>query len=188
MKDTRRLVTVSMLIALSIVLMLIVRFPIMPSAAWLEYEPMDVPLLIIGLMFGPVTGIISVIISSCIQALTVSAMNGWVGALMHIISSSALVGVAGFVYSKNKTRKGAVLGLVLGAIAMVLVMIPANLVITTNFYGMPLEAVKASLPVAVIPFNILKAGINCIITFIVYKPISNFIKTRPDSSRVNTTK
>lgn len=188
MKDTRRLVTVSMLIALSIVLMLIVRFPIMPSASWLEYEPMDIPLLIVGLQFGPITGIIAVIISSCIQAMTVSAMNGWVGALMHIISSSALVGVAGFVYSKNRTRKGAVIGLILGAIAMVIIMIPANLVITTNFYGMPLEAVKASLPVAVIPFNLIKAGINCLVTFIIYKPISNFIKRQPDRNSVNVTK
>lgn len=188
MKDTRRLVTVSMLIALSIVLMLLIRFPIMPSAPWLEYEPMDVPLLIVGLIFGPLTGILAVIISSCIQALTVSAMNGWVGALMHIISSSALVGVAAFVYQKNKTRKGAILGLILGALAMVLIMIPANLIITTNFYGMPLDAVKASLPVAVIPFNILKAGINCIITFIIYKPISNFIKRKPSNVNVKTTK
>ena len=68
MKDTRRLVTLSMLIALSIVLMLIVRFPIMPSAAWLEYEPMDIPLLIAGLQFGPVVGIIACLLytSRCV--------------------------------------------------------------------------------------------------------------------------
>ena len=71
---------------------------------------------------------------------------------------------------------------------MVLIMIPANLVITTNFYGMPLEAVKASLPVAVIPFNLIKAGINCLVTFIIYKPISNFIKRQPDRNSVNVTK
>ncbi|WP_290770821.1 ECF transporter S component [Anaerofustis sp.] len=188
MKDTRRLVTLSMLIALSIVLMLIVRFPIMPSAAWLEYEPMDIPLLIAGLQFGPVVGIIAVVISSCIQAMTVSAMNGWVGALMHIISSSALVGVTAYVYGKNKTKKGAMIGLILGALSMVLIMIPANLIITTNFYGMPLEAVKASLPVAVIPFNLLKAGINCLVTFIIYKPISNFIHKEPDRKSVKVTK
>ena len=188
MKDTRRLVTVSMLIALSIVLMLIIRFPIMPSATWLEYEPMDIPLLIAGLQFGPVVGIIAVIISSSIQAMTVSAMNGWVGALMHTISSSALVGVTALVYRKNKTKKGAMIGLILGALSMVIVMIPANLLITTNFYGMPMDAVIASLPVAVIPFNLLKAGINCLVTFIIYKPISNFIQKQDDRDMIKVTK
>jgi len=80
------------------------------------------------------------------------------------------------------------IGLILGAISMTLIMIPANLIITTNFYGMPIETVKALLPVAVIPFNLLKAGINCLVTFIIYKPISNFINKQSDRNAIKVTK
>lgn len=180
MKNTKKLVTVSMLIALSIVLMLVVRFPIIPAASWLEYEPMDIPLLIVGLQFGPLAGIAAVIVSSVIQAVTVSATGGWVGALMHIIASGALVLVTSLIYSRKKTRKNAILALACGAISMVLVMIPANLIISTTFYGLSKEAVIAMLPTAIIPFNLVKAGINCLVTYIIYKPISRFIHKEED--------
>lgn len=174
-QKTKKLVSLGMLTALSIVLMLFVRFPLFPSAAYLEYEPMDVPLLISGMHFGPASGFLVVVLSSIIQAFTVSGANGWIGALMHIISSGVLVLVASFIYNKNKTRKNAILGLIAGTIAMTLIMIPANLIITTNLYGVPIEVVKATLFTVTIPFNLLKAGINSVITFIIYKPISNFL-------------
>ncbi len=176
MKKTKQLTTMGMLIALSIVLMLLIRFPLFPSAPYLEYEPMDIPLLIAGFTFGPVLGITCVIISSLIQALTVSAgIGGFVGALMHIIASGTLVGVSSIIYKKNKSKKGAFIALALGVVAMCLVMIPANLIITTNFYGVPKEVVTATMFTVTIPFNFLKAGINSLCTFLLYKPLKNII-------------
>ena len=37
------------------------------------------------------------------------------------------------------------------------------------------EVVDAMLVTVILPFNLLKAGINSVITFLVYKPISRFV-------------
>ena len=175
-QDTKRLVTLAMLIAISIVLMMLVRFPLFPAVPYLEYEPMDLPLLIAGFQFGWVSGLICVVLSALIQGFTVSAaIGGFVGVLMHIISSGTLVIVSSFIYKKNQTNKGLILAIVFGILAMTLVMIPANLIITTNFYGVPLDVVKGMLIPVIIPFNLLKAGINGALSFIVYKPLKKVL-------------
>ena len=45
-KKTLQLVQKAMLTALAIVLMLIVRFPLLPSAKFLEYDMGDIPVII----------------------------------------------------------------------------------------------------------------------------------------------
>ena len=80
--------------------------------------------------------------------------------------------MAGNIYKANKTKKQAILALVCGTLAMAAVMIPANLFITPIFMGAPRAAVAAMLPTAIIPFNLLKAGINSIVTFLLYKRVS----------------
>ena len=42
MMTTKKLTTLSVLTAFSIVLMLLIRFPIFPAAPYLEFEPMDI--------------------------------------------------------------------------------------------------------------------------------------------------
>ncbi|MGI5850298.1 MAG: ECF transporter S component [Christensenellales bacterium] len=173
---TRMLTTLSVLTAFSIVLMLLIHFPIFPAAPYLEYEPMDVPILIAGFVYGPLAGIAVTIVSSLIQGLTVSAaVGGWVGILMHFIASGTLVIVASFIYRKNHSLKGAIIGLIAGTIAMAAIMIPANLIFTPVFNGIPVDAVKALLLPIIIPFNLVKAGINAVVTFIIYKPLRRFV-------------
>lgn len=172
----KKLVTLAMLAGLSIVLMYLVHFPIIPGAAFLEYDMADVPILIGTFLFGPVSGLILVVITSVIQGLTVSAASGWIGIVMHVIATGTFVIVAGLLYKWMQTRKGAVLGLVFGSIAMTAIMIPLNLIFTVMFLGVPYEAVVAMLWPAIIPFNLLKAGINSVLTFFVYKPVSKVMK------------
>lgn len=173
---TRKLVTMSVLCALSIVLMMLIRFPIIPAATFLEYEPADVPILIGTFMYGPVAGLAMTVVVSVIQAVTVSAAGGWVGLVMHIIATGALVIVSGNIYKNVHSRKGALIALLAGSLCMVLVMIPSNLFFTVKFYGYPYEAVKGLLMPAIIPFNAIKALANSIIVLLVYKPLSRFIR------------
>lgn len=94
---------------------------------------------------------------------------------MHIIATGTYVTVAGNIYRRHKTRKTAALALIAGSIAMTLIMIPANLLITPIFMGVSQDVVKSLLVPAIIPFNIVKAGINSTITFILYKRISGYL-------------
>ena len=168
---TNKITKIGVLSALAIVLILLVRFPIIPSAPFLEYDAGDVPLLFISFLFGPLYALVATMIVSFIQGMTISAQSGWVGIVMHIIASGTLVLVSGFIYNKFHTMKGAILALLFGTISMILIMIPSNLFFTVRFWGMPYEAVVAMLPTAIIPFNLIKAAINCIIVFLIYKPL-----------------
>ena len=177
MKNERlkRLVVLAMLAAISVVLVWAVHVPLIPVVSFLEYDPADVPILIATMAYGPVAGVVLTVVVSVIQGLTVSAGSGVYGIIMHIIATSTLVLVAGTVYRLRHTRGGAVLGLVLGTLAMGLVMMPANHFITPAFTGWPVAQVDALLSPGILPFNLLKAGLNSGVTFVVYKTVSRYL-------------
>lgn len=174
--STKKLTTLSVLTAFSIVLMLIIRFPIFPAAPYLEYEPMDIPILIAGFAYGPVAGLAVTLVSSVLQGLTVSsAVGGWFGVLMHFIATGTFVTTASLIYRKNHSMKGAIVGLIAGTIAMAAIMVPVNLVLTPIFYGTPVEVIKPLLLPVIVPFNLIKAGINAIVAFFIYKPLRKYV-------------
>ena len=172
--STSKLAKMAMLVAVSIVLVALIHLPILPMVPFLEYDPADIPILLGTFAFGPVAGLCLTFVTAILQGVTVSAQSGAYGILMHIIATSALVLVAGLIYSKEKTKKRAIMGLVFGTLAMVAIMIPANMLITTRFMGLTLEALMPFMP-WIILLNFIKAGVNSIVTFLVYKRISPFL-------------
>ena len=174
--STRQLVSMAMLGAISIVLVSAIHFPLIPAAAFLEYDPADIPILICAFAYGPMAGLLLTVVVSFIQGMTVSAQSGIIGIIMHIFATGFCVLVAGNIYKKNKTKKTAVIALICGAIVQTLAMIVMNMIFTPLFMGAPLEVVMSMMVPAIIPFNGLKAGINCAITFFLYKSISHLIK------------
>lgn len=171
---TARLAKMAMLVAISIVLVAIVRFPIFPAVAFLEYDPADIPIMVGTFAFGPGAGILLTVVTSVLQGVTVSAKSGAYGIIMHIIATSTLVIVAGLIYRKEKTKKHAIVGLLCGTATMTLIMIAANLVITPLFMGVPRSAVWDLMPF-IAAFNVVKAGVNSLVTFLIYKRISPFL-------------
>lgn len=171
---TLLLVKLGMLSAISVVLVYLIHFPLFPAVAFLEYDPADIPLLIATFAFGPTVGLLLTILTSIIQGLTVSAASGLYGILMHIIATGVLVLTAGIIYSRHKTKKTAILGLLCGMAVMAIVMMGANLVITPLFMGVPKAAVWNLMPF-IVGFNLIKAGINGAVTFLVYKRISHLL-------------
>lgn len=174
-EGVKKLVVMAMLAAVSVVLVWAVHVPLIPMVSFLEYDPADVPILIAALAYGPAAGVVLTVVVSVIQGLTVSAASGLYGILMHVIATSTLVLVAGGVYRLRHTRGGGALGLALGTLAMGLVMMPANHFITPNFMGQPVAVVDALLLPGILPFNLIKAGLNSGITFVVYKVVSRYL-------------
>ena len=170
------MVRMAVLSALAIVLAALVRFPILPAAPWLEYDMGDVPILIGAFMFGPVGVLILTFAASAVQALTFSAQSGWVGFAMHFIATGALAVVGGVIYKFAHTRKGAMLALAAGSLAMTALMVPANLFFTVRYWGAPYDTVVASIWPVIIPFNLIKSVGNSIIVALIYKPLSRFLK------------
>lgn len=164
--------TVAMLTAISCMLVFIyLPFPLFPA---FKYELADVPVLIATFAFGPVPGIIVIVLAAFVQAF-VLGQDTWMGFTMHVIATGTFAVIAGIIYHRNKSRKTAVIGLACGTVGMAVVMCVANYVLDPIFYGMTREAVAKLVLPAILPFNLSKAGVNSIVTFLIYKKISNII-------------
>ena len=172
---TMKMVKMGAMVAISVALVYLIHFPIFPAVAFLEYDPADIPILIGTFAFGPLAGLVLTVVTSVVQGMTVSASSGLYGILMHVIATGVLVTVSGTIYSRKKTRARAAAALVCGTAAMAVVMMGANMVITPLFMGVPASAVWQLMPF-IIGFNVIKAGINGAVTFIVYKRIANFLR------------
>lgn len=174
-KRTRMVTTLAMLAAISVLLVALIHFPIIPIAPFLEYDPADIPIFISAFLYGPWVGLALTVVVSVLQGITVSTASGLIGIIMHILATGSFVLAAGFIYQHKKTRKQAAIGLAVGTITMTAVMCGCNLIFTPVFMGRPVEEVIAILIPAILPFNFLKAGINAVITWFIYKPISNIV-------------
>lgn len=176
-QSTKRITKIGVLAAISVVLVALIHFPIIPAASFLEYDPADIPILLGTFALGPVAGLILTVIVAVLQGLTVSAASSWYGIIMHVIATGTFVIVAGNIYKHKKTKKNAIVALALGTLSMIVIMIPANIFLTPIYLetmiGVPngKEIVMALLG-PIILFNAIKAGLNSIITFFVYKKIS----------------
>ena len=108
--DTKRLVTLAMMAAIAYAAVALIRIP---AVSFLKYEPKDVILVITGFLFGPLDAMIVTLVVSLVEMVTISE-TGPIGLLMNVISSASFVGVAAAIYHKNRTLKGALVGLGIG--------------------------------------------------------------------------
>lgn len=163
-----KITSISMLVALSVIAGYFIHFPILPQAPFLLYDPGSVFLLIGSFKLGPKTGLIMCFITAILFAL-ITGQGGPYGALMNFLATGTLVFVSSQIYLLNYTKKGAILGIILGTLAMTLVMVPANLIVTPIYLGVNREIVAKMLIPAIIPFNLLKGTISGFLTFVLYK-------------------
>lgn len=175
--SAKKITTIAMFAALSVVLAMMIHFPIFPAAPFLQYDPADIPILIATFVFGPVEGLVITAIAAILQSLTSSSGSGFYGMLMHFVATGSYVLMAGILYrAGRKSWKFAILAVIAGSLTMALVMCGANLIITPLFLKTPVEAVKAMIFPIILPFNLIKAGGNGIATLIIYKQIAKLFE------------
>lgn len=171
LKSTKAVARMGILAALSVVVLLVIpRIPIMPAAPYLQYDMADVPIFLTAFLMNPIAGYMVLAAVSLIQGVMLGE-SGLVGAVMHFMATGSFIFASTFVAGKIKGSKSMIIGLLAGTLTMTLMMIPLNLVITVYFWGSPLEVVLAALVPAIIPFNLIKAGVNSIIFYFVYKVV-----------------
>lgn len=170
---TAKLAKLAMMTAVSIVLVLLIRIP-WPAAPFLEYDPADLPIYITAFAFGPYEGLIVTLIVCLIQAFGLGG-SGLYGFIMHFIATGIVAVAIGTMYKRNKTKKTAIKALITGVIVTTVVMCIMNILVTPAFMGAPRSAVIAMIPTVIIPFNLVKTGVNSLLTFILYKRISGLL-------------
>ncbi len=171
--STAKLAKLAMMTAVSLVLLFLVRVP-WPAAPFLVYDPADVPIYITAFAFGPAEGLAVTLLACLIQAFGLGG-DGFYGFIMHFVATGIVAVVIGMMYRKQKTKKTAIRALVTGVIITIIVMCIMNIFVTSAYMGVPRAAVVAMLPTVIIPFNLVKAGINSVLTFLLYKRISGLL-------------
>lgn len=192
---TKNLVLMAMFSALAAVLMLW-EFPI-PFIApnFYEIDLSEIPILVGSFIMGPVSGVIMEAIKIILKLLIKGTSTAYVGDFANFCVGVCLVVPASIIYQKHKTKKNAFIGMLVGTLFMAVAGVVLNYFVMIPFYvkafGMPLEAIidagakiqplvtnKLSFTiVCVAPFNIVKGIIVSLVTALIYKHVSAFVKT-----------
>ena len=167
--DTKQLVTLAMLSAIAYAVMFMSKA--LPSVnGFLDFDFKDVIICVGGFIYGPLAAALMSILVAFIELVTISSTGLW-GFLMNCLATCAFCCTACYVYKKRHTQRGAVLGLALGVVCLVVVMLLWNFLITPIYTGYPREVVTAMLLPVFLPFNLAKGGMNMAVTLLLYKPI-----------------
>ena len=170
--NTKKLVLLAMLAAAAFMLVATIRIPVV---LFLSYEPKDVIITIGGFLLGPMSAFVVSLVVALVEMVTIST-TGPIGCLMNLLSSACFSCTAAYIYKKKRSITGAILGLSIGSLAMVVIMLLWNWLITPLYMGVPRSAVVPMLIPAFLPFNALKAGLNSALTLLIYKPLVSALR------------
>ncbi|MCD8372267.1 MAG: ECF transporter S component [Clostridia bacterium] len=189
-----RMATIALFSALAAVLYCL-NFPIsFAFPSWLELNFSDIPVFIGTFALGPVSGCIIVTVKILLKVIVLGTTTGFVGELADLIIGLGLVIPAGLIYKKHRTLKGAIVAMAVGSLCSTAIALLANWLILIPFYsgvygmdtlvslmqGLFPDCTKENfysyyLWISVLPFNLLRCLIACIVTLPIYKRISNTI-------------
>lgn len=185
--NTKKLCTLAMLAALAYIVNATIQIPVV---LFLRYTPTDVILTIGGFLYGPMAALAMIVTTAFVHMLTLSR-TGAIGFVMNVIAGASFVCTAAVFYKKNRTLKGAILGLITGIILMTVTMLLWNYILTPIFMEQAREEIVPLLFTAITPFNLLKGSLNAALIMLLYKPVKKALQSArmmPPSENVKTGK
>ena len=183
--------------ALSVILYYFGKFnlPFFPS--WLDIQFSDIPALLASFMYGPWSGVLIVVVRFFCKLPGTTTVA--VGEFADVLIGVTLCLVAGYIYKKHRSMKGALCAMGIGMASATLMATIANWLILIPAYkgiaGFPQSALTGVMDaimggqgivtdnnfmvyylfVGVIPFNLFRYVLVFIITFILYKRLKMLI-------------
>lgn len=192
-RKTRMLVQIAMLAAVATVLMLF-EFPLPFAPPFYELDFSEVPVLIGSFAMGPAAGAGIELVKVLLNLVINGTDTMFVGELANFIIGCALVVPAGIIYRKHKSKKHAMIGMLVGIICMALIGAVVNAGMLLPAYGKAFhmdisafvaigQAINPAIDslfkfclFAVVPFNLVKGLAVSVITLLLYKHISRLLK------------
>ncbi len=165
--DTRRIVGISMFVALAYAVTFVFRIPVM----FLTFDAKDAVIIIASLIYGPVSGVVISFLVALIEFITVSG-TGIYGFIMNFASSAVFSAAAALIYKYKRNATGAIVAFYSASVAMISVMLILNMLVTPYYMGVSRGEVIALLPKLILPFNAAKALMNSAFAMMLYKPIT----------------
>lgn len=192
-QDIRNIAVTAIMGAIGFVLMML-EFPIsflIPS--FIKFDFSELPALITAFSLGPWWGVLVCFIKNALH-LFVGTTAG-VGELSNFVLGAIFVYAAGVVYKKNKTRRGALIGALVGAALMAVISVATNYFFVYPIYAkmlIPMDAIVGmystilpfvdnlleALLIFNLPFNLAKGLIDAAVCFLIYKKLSPILKSK----------
>ena len=115
--SVKNLVTIAVLSAVAAVLMYL-EFPLWFAPPFYELDFSEIPVLVGAFSMGPAAGFIIEALKIVLKLLLKGSTTMGVGDWANLLIGCALVIPASLIYMKNRTKKGAILGLLVGTLTM----------------------------------------------------------------------
>lgn len=176
---TKRLLTVSMLIAISFILMFL-KFPLPFLPPYLTMDFSDVPVLVATFAFGPVSGILVALFKNVLNFLIVS--HEPIGNTANFLASVCLIIPTYYFYRIKKSKLFMGYGLITGIILMTVFMSLMNYFVLLPLYGQIMNLadlahnLKMIVSAGIIPFNLIKGIVISVIYLIIFDKLKTIIK------------
>ncbi|QJF25162.1 ECF transporter S component [Mammaliicoccus vitulinus] len=176
---TKRLLTVSMLIAISFILMFL-KFPLPFLPPYLTMDFSDVPVLVATFAFGPVSGILVALFKNVLNFLIVS--HEPIGNTANFLASVCLIIPTYYFYRIKKSKLFMGYGLITGVILMTVFMSLMNYFVLLPLYGQIMNLadlahnLKMIVSAGIIPFNLIKGIVISVIYLIIFDKLKTIIK------------
>ena len=194
---TKQMVRVAVFGALSGIFYIFIKFPVPFLPTFLEFHFDEIPAFIASFAYGPITGILVLLIKTLIKLPFTRTLG--VGELSDLIYSAAFILPAAIVYKKHRNFKGVVVGLLFGTVLQLAVSLLSNIYVMIPFYMKVMELPEAAILgmckaanpkitdvgwsyglLAVLPFNLIKDVAVIVITIFTYKSVHRFIDKLQD--------
>lgn len=187
--STKVITKVGVLSAVATVLMLF-DFPLWFAPNFYQLDFSEIPVLLGTFALGPAAGVAIEFVKILLNFVLNGSDTGGIGEFANFIIGCSFLIPAGLIYSRNKSFKKAILGLVVGTITLALAGAVMNyyllLPVYSKIYGAPIQAfidmgnllnpaitdLKTLVMYAVVPFNIFKGIVVSSIVLLIYKRIS----------------
>ena len=192
-KHIKRIAIIALFSAISAILMYF-DFPLPIAPTFMKMDLSDLPVIIGGFVLGPIECIAIAVLKVLIKFVLKGTSTMFLGELANIIGSVSYALPASIIYKSLKTKKRAIIGLIVGIIASSIMCTICNIAfifpLYINIFHLSEEAIikmcAAIIPIidsmtkvyllSVFPFNLVKYTLTSIITYIFYKRISQQIK------------
>lgn len=186
---------IAMFSAIAAVLMLI-EIPLFFAPSFYEIDLSEIPVLICAFYLGPVAGVVSEFLKIVLKLLIKGTSTAFVGDFANFFVGCSLVLPAAIVYHVRKTRKNAIIGLIVGSAVMTVFGSFFNAVYMlpkfSQLFGLPLDTIVAMgtevnpaihsistlVLFAVVPFNLLKGILVSLLTLLLYKRVERLFFRR----------
>lgn len=171
MKSNKKIALIGLFCAIAYVFTLMGGLLPISVAGFLKYDPKDIIVAIAGFILGPSSALAISVLTALLELVTGISTTGFYGLLMNIISTASFSCTATYIYKKDKTLRGAIIGLATATIVTTGLMLLWNYFITPFYMNVPRDAVAKMLPTTFLPFNLIKYGINACLALLIYKPV-----------------